>query len=296
MDRHATTVSSHRVVPVVDGWTLAASPPGTRAHEAVRAAVEGLPARVPGTVASALGAAGRDVDGRDLDAEDWTFLTTLPDVGAPHGGERIVLRLGGVATIAEVLVDGRQVGASPSMFARHAIDVTDAVRLDGPPVTLAIVCRSVADALRGRRPRPRYRTRVVAEQQLRYIRTSVLGRAPGFAPGPAPVGPYRDVALELWRDVEVVRLALHASLSGADGVLAVDGVLRPLGGARIAHAHVHVDGPQGRCDAALGLRGIPDGVAIDGCLRVSGAAPWLPHTHGDPALHAVHVELVLDDG
>ncbi|MEO9174405.1 MAG: glycoside hydrolase family 2 protein, partial [Gaiellales bacterium] len=32
------------------------------------------------------------------------------------------------------------------------------------------------------------------------------------------------------------------------------------------------------------------------CLRVPRAAPWLPHTHGDPALHVVHVELVLDDG
>ncbi len=296
MARHPTTVSSHRVVPVVDGWTVAPSPPGTHADEAARAALEGLPARVPGTVASALAAAGRDLDARDLDAEDWTFLTTLPDVGAHHGGERIVLRLGGIATIAEVLVDGRPVHSSPSMFARHAIDLTDAVRLDGLPVALAIVCRSVAGALRERRPRPRYRTRVVAEQQLRYIRTSVLGRAPGFAPGPAPVGPYRDVTLELWRDVEVVRLALHASLAGADGVLAVDGVLRTLGSTRIAEARVHLDGPQGRCEAALGLRDVAEGVALEGCLRVPGAAPWLPHTHGDPALHAVHVELVLDDG
>ena len=113
MARHPTTVSSHRVVPVVDGWTVAPSPPGTHADEAARAALEGLPARVPGTVASALAAAGRDLDARDLDAEDWTFLTTLPDVGAHHGGERIVLRLGGIATIAEVLVDGRPVHSSP---------------------------------------------------------------------------------------------------------------------------------------------------------------------------------------
>jgi len=35
----------------------------------------------------------------------------------------------------------------------------------------------------------------VNDDALRWYRTMVFGRSPGFAPGPAPVGPWRPVAL-----------------------------------------------------------------------------------------------------
>ena len=40
-----------------------------------------------------------------------------------------------------------------------------------------------------RKPRARWRTMVTDEPRLRWVRTQVLGRAPGFAPGPPVVGP-----------------------------------------------------------------------------------------------------------
>jgi beta-mannosidase len=46
-----------------------------------------------------------------------------------------------------------------------------------------------------RKPRARWRTMVVEEPRLRWVRTQVLGRAPGFAPGPPVVGPYRPMVL-----------------------------------------------------------------------------------------------------
>ena len=47
-----------------------------------------------------------------------------------------------------------------------------------------------------RSTRARWRTRVVDDGRLRWIRTSITGRAPGFAPGPPVAGPWRPILLE----------------------------------------------------------------------------------------------------
>ena len=68
------------------------------------------------------------------------------------------------------------------MFASHEVNVSTLVRERNE---LLIVCRSLEAAMRQQRrrqPFARWRTRVVAEQQLRWFRTTLLGRAPGFAP------------------------------------------------------------------------------------------------------------------
>ena len=52
-------------------------------------------------------------------------------------------------------------------------------------------CSTSCRASRG----PRWRTMLVEEPRLRWVRTQVLGRAPGFAPGPPVVGPYRPITV-----------------------------------------------------------------------------------------------------
>ncbi len=112
-----------------------------------------------------------------------------------ESGEEIILRFGGIATVAEVLLNGEKILQSNSMFASHDVDVSSLVRDQNE---LLIVCRSLSTAMREKRrqlPAARWKTRVVAEQQLRWFRTTLLGRAPGFAPEPEPVGPWRPVTL-----------------------------------------------------------------------------------------------------
>ena len=45
--------------------------------------------------------------------------------------------------------------------------------------------------LNARRTRPHWRTNLVANQQLRWYRTSLVGRMPAWCPSVAPVGPWR---------------------------------------------------------------------------------------------------------
>ena len=106
------------------------------------------------------------------------------------------------------------------MFQEHTVDVGD-VLVPGDNV-LAIRCRALTPELATqRRPRARWRTRLVADNNLRWFRTMLLGRIPSFSPRPAAVGPWRPITLERRSGVIVEDLRLRPRLDGDDGVLAV---------------------------------------------------------------------------
>ena len=133
----------------------------------------------------------------DFDAEDWWFRTSFEAEPALAPGEQVRLCLDGIATVAEVFLNGELVLESDSMFAAHALDVGGRLSASNE---LAIRCRALAPLLGvRRRPRARWRTRLVADGNLRFFRTMLLGRCPGIAPGPAAVGPWRPVRLERLR-------------------------------------------------------------------------------------------------
>ncbi|WP_315771485.1 glycosyl hydrolase 2 galactose-binding domain-containing protein [Rhodococcoides kroppenstedtii] len=254
--------------PVAADWTVcrtdagaADAPPGP---DAVR-----IPARVPGTVAEALRDAGRPmVDGDgigtdDLDGADWWFETelTVPDVPG-----RLVFD--GLATVSEVWVDGVLRASSTSMFVPVVVDVAD---LAGRTVAVAVCCRALSPHLR-RRPRGRWRSSMIAQQGLRWVRTTMLGRAPVFAGAPVPVGPFRDVR-----------------------VVPASPDLQVRGRVTQGRCEIHVSG---RADAevtvSIGDDRYPVAVdgegSVDAVVDVGERERWWPHTHGRPTLHEVVLE------
>jgi len=286
---------AERVIAVSEGWECAGSPPGAHADPGTLEHLSWVPAEVPGTVAGALRAAGiwtpdraRDLD---LDTEDWWFRTAF-DADEAHAGEEVDLMLAGLATVTETYLNGELVHAGESMFEPAAIPVAGRLKRHNE---LAICARALAPLLAPRRkPRARWRTRLVAEANLRFVRTMLLGRAPGFAPGPAPVGPWGGVSLRRRERVALDALTLRPRLEGGEGVLAVHARVRTIAGADVARLVLELDGPSGAhgCELALESR---DGLLIaDGELRVPDAAPWWPHTHGEPALHEVRLDADAD--
>ena len=114
------------------------------------------------------------------------------------------------------------------MFEPREIDVGE--RLRGENNLLIVLPGASARCCEvQRRPRARWRTRLVASG-LRFFRTMLSARAPGFAPGPAAVGPWRAVRLERRRSLAVDDLRVRAKIDGDDGVLTVHAQLRALGG------------------------------------------------------------------
>lgn len=233
-------------------------------------------ARVPGTVPGA------------ADAQEHWFRCRFESQPASPG-EQVILNIGGIATLSEVWLNGRSILRSDSMFASHAVDVSSLLRERGNE--LLIACRSLSAALRakrGRQPHARWRTRIVSEQQLRWFRTSILGRAPGFAPGPPPVGPWRPIELERRRHIAAGAWSRRVELDGPAGMVQIEFHTRELrDGARPVSGWLRSDQYAAKLEW--------EGSRARALLRIPHVRRWWPHTHGEPALYPLRAELRLED-
>jgi beta-mannosidase len=268
-------------VPVVE-WQLGSTPPGAVASPDGLEGVRWLDAPGATTVAGALRAAGAwSLDGpaRRFDAEDWWFRARLPTV-AVEPGDELALCFDGLASVADVWLDGAPLFSSDNMFRAHERVVGAGAR------ELTIRFRALDALLGAKRPRPRWRAPVVENQQLRWLRTTLLGRMPGWTPPAAPVGPWRGVRVERRAGFVVEDVRLRPSLAGSRGVLDVALRVRSLG-APLGRAELVVERGGVEQRAALSLAG---GV-LAGRLEIPDVERWWPHTHGEPALYAARLRL-----
>src|SRR5207244_988861 len=134
----------------------------------------------PSTVAAVLQVSGDwSLDGavRRFDADDWWYRTRFSaPVAGP--GEQLWLCFDGLATVAAVWLNGTLLLSSTSMFVAQACRVEGQL---GAQNDLLICFRSLDALLKTRRPRPRWRVPMVEHQQIRWFRTTLLGRTPGWS-------------------------------------------------------------------------------------------------------------------
>jgi len=259
-------------------WSCCASSPGqAEAPKALEAlALERWPAEVPGTAAGALRAAGAPYLERDYDGEDWWFLTSFE---VPRGAGPLRLVLEGVATVHDVWLDGERVHEGENMFLPATVALGECAGVH----QLAIRCAALAPRLAAKVARPAWKTRLVATQSLRFVRTSLLGRMPGWSPGPAIVGPWRPVRVE--PDAGISLLSRHLVVEVAAGPVAAPAD-PAIGTVRLACELAELpSSPPVLCvgDAAteLSVSARPGGGAVvGGVCRVEGVERWWPHTHG----------------
>ncbi len=259
---------------LIADWTFARTPPGAwRGPAAIDTEAEWLPAIVPGTLGASLRALGlwQPDDDVAFDAEDAWYRATVTGEGPA------VLRFEGLATLAEVYLDGVLVLASDSMFLAHEVGV----ELCGTHA-LHVACRSLDAHLATRKARARWRPTLIRPPSLRLARTLLLGHIPGWGPPIHAVGPYRPVSLLEAGALRVTDRRVTATID-ADGDGLLDLSIRlsgPADGWVIARV--------GGIDFAL----VDEG---DGWLRGRAEIPaverWWPHTHGAPTLHPLAVTL-----
>ncbi len=242
-----------------------------------------LPAEVPGTAAAALHAQGRwdHQHPVDIDAQDWWYATTFP---APDfaPGTPCFLCLDGLASPAAVWFNGECILRTDNMFRAHRSDVSGLLKAENE---LVIVFHSLSVELKKKRPRPRWKTNLTSHQQLRWHRTSLLGRIPGWTPPVPPVGPWRAVRLECG-PVLLSQIQRTAVLEGGCGVISFSALVEA--SVEIISARLHV----GKNEAVLACHGS----AIEGELRLPNPDLWWPHTHGTPHLHDCRVVMETELG
>ena len=165
-----------------------------------------ITAPVPGTAATALRAAGawNGTSPLELDNHDVWYRVRFT------GGGAEVLRFEGLATIADVWLNGEHVLRSENMFLPCEVTVwTQRAN------TLCICFRSLTAWLEGQQGRARWRTRLAVPRTLRFARTTLLGRMPGWCPTVHPVGPWRPVQrVRRAASFTIVHVDVRASMNG----------------------------------------------------------------------------------
>lgn len=258
-------------------WAWVQTPAGAAdSPAALDPAAAWLPAPVPGTVASALRAAGRWDDSAPppLHLHDHWYRVSFAGRG------RRVLRFNGLATVAEAWLNGKLVLSAQHMFVAHEVEAD----LDGDNL-LYLCFRALHPWLRKQRGPVRWKPRMIVPPTLRTVRTTLLGHMPGWCPPVHAVGPWRPVELldpasddilhgvraDLWGQVQgdlgVITLRLHfpafAPASGSFEARDAEGCCYPGALSRV------------------------DDHTLVGTVRVERPRLWWPHTHGEPCLYGV---------
>lgn len=252
------------------GWRMVLTPAGAAADPGgLGAFADTIDAPVPGTVAGALERAGRfdRTAPEPLDHLDaWYRLDLSGEAPGPA-----MLSFEGLATVCEVWWNGVLALSCDSMFVRHelAVELTGNDRLD-------LCFRALRPHLERRGPRARWRPQMIVPQGMRLVRSTLLGRMPGWCPEVHAAGPWRPVRLvrpgpAVPRDVRIA------------ATLDADGTGRLAVGLSLACAAA----PRLEC-AGVSAAMVPDGKGhFTARLAIPEVEPWWPHTHGRPALHDV---------
>ncbi len=280
-------VTGHRSELLSAGWEISASPPGaiTGPELLSTAPLDWSPTVAPSTAASSLRACGKwSLDGptRNFDADDWWYRTRFNSEPL-ETGEQLWLCFRGLATVSDVWLNGVLLFSSQSMFVAHEHRVDGIVR---PENEIVIRFRSIDAILSERRPRPRWRAPLVANQQMRWLRSTLLGRIPGWSPPAATAGPWRDVRLERRRYVDITSLRMDADASGQFNIACK---VTSLDRMAVTDAEVILE-REGRAFQAPLSRAGSDG-EMSGQLLVPDVEPWWPHTHGQPSLYSAQLRM-----
>ncbi|MEP7344659.1 MAG: glycoside hydrolase family 2 protein [Gemmatimonadaceae bacterium] len=285
-------ITGHCVDSLSEGWELGASAAGAISgpRELNAACLDWLPTSVPSTAASSLRAAGKwSLDGaaRRFDAEDWWYRAHFA-TDLVEADQQLWLCFDGLATIADVWLNGNLLLSSTGMFSAHECRIDQAIRSENE---IVIRFRSLDSMLAARRKRPRWRVPMLEHQQLRWFRTTLLGRTPGWSPPAAPVGPWRGVRLERRSGVmiEDVRLTPHG-----DGRLDVSCRAASLDGSVLSGVELILERNGEEFCAPLGASGAGD--VMSGWLQVPNVERWWPHTHGAAPLYSARLYVRHADG
>lgn len=243
-----------------------------------------IPAPVPGTLAQALSLHPNPllppVD--SIENFDWWYLCAFD----AHAGQRLLL-CEGLATLAALWLNGDKLGESHNMFLPLQIPVTLLEKNQ-----LLICFRSNSQFLQQKRARPSWKTNLVDNQQLRWLRTSLLGHIPGWCPAIPVVGPWRNMSL-------VARAAISLKLQKFSGLLDSEGNFS-------AQFLLSTDSPKWlSANASLQIGAYQFSLTVEiqsaGQLQLTTTgfipteARWFPHTHGEPVLLASNLQLRLDE-
>ncbi len=168
------SITGTTVVPLREGWEVASTGSGSRPARprTCRASSRGSPAQVPGTVAERARSCRQVVAGRSCaPAQPRPLVPCIASMAA--AAKRCAFD--GLATLAEVWLNGRRVLSSDNMFTSHEVDAD----VDGDN-EIFICFRALIASLAKGGSAGRWRPRMITPSSLRNVRPTVLGSHAGL--------------------------------------------------------------------------------------------------------------------
>ena len=281
----------HKREPLMSNWRVCMTPAGGLAQAPPESANWISLRRLVPAAAALRENALWSLDGPPVqfDAQDWWYKV-LFDAPGMLPGQRNVLGFDGLATLVQVWLNGAPVLSSSNMFVGHECDVNATLMREDNELLVHFCALDVP--LATRRMRPRWRAPMLAHQQLRWHRTTLLGRTPGWSPPVAVVGPWKDVWLEHRGAVEVIRLHVETVVDGATGIVKCQLALAACNGHEIETVWLELERNGRLYRQRLSDAGV--GGLHEGEMCLPEVALWWPHTHGESALYnlALRVRMV----
>ncbi len=274
----------------LEGWQFAKSAAGARKAPLDALDLEWLPAEVPGTVAARLwGEQSISYSSSlPLDDDDFWYRVEFRTQGSEPA--EVWLHMDGLATFAEVWLDDNLILESDNMFCAHSLNVSEHCEKVDTSHWLYIRFCALTPFFNLKHTRAKWRTPFVQHRNLRFVRTSLIGRLPGLQPLIPVVGPWRPVALE---EVVLPRLSLSSinvelvdKLGVIDIVVLIQGLLQSLDSDSL---RLYCEG-EGSTKLEI-VTGDEEGFFMArGRLEIENPDLWWPHTHGVPAIYHASVK------
>ena len=215
----------------------------------------------------------------NLDDFDWWFQADFSVDKTDY-----FLLLEGLATIADVWLNGKLVLKSDNMFVAHKLDVEAHLKHENQ----IIICfRSLGQQLSVRRARPRWKTKLVNQQNLRWFRTTLLGRIPGWTPPTTAVGPWLPV--KLVPKSKPLKEKLLASIK--DELATLEVIYSFSSDAKVTSASLLFDNQSYPLQITSKGKGE---FQISEKLEFSKVNKWWPHTHGTPKLYELKLAVEIE--
>lgn len=277
----------------ISAWQAVATDAGTVVSPADLASLALLwqSVTVPVTIATLLGAAA---ESSCYEQKDWWFRAEVeitPEVNV----DRLCMEFGGLATLADIWLNGEKIAESSNMFLPVTLPPALMQPVLQPGKNVWHICfRSLERALGQKRPRPRWKTKLVEQQNLRWYRTSLLGRMPALPPMLPVVGPWRPVHLVEMPVLSLQNLQLQVGYHNGDGTISLCYAVKAMNvGVTAVQVFFAIEGRRYELPLVAGEE--TGHFAGEITLSVGRVDPWWPHTHGEPRCYAASLVIASAD-
>jgi len=241
---------------------------------------------VPGTVAQSLECLNTwNINcHKNFDDSDWWYKTSFPS--DLKNNDCTYIDFEGLATICEIWLNGDLLLTTDNMFKHFHLNLTDKIQKNNE---LYLCFRSLNKHLGIKRKRPSWKTRLIKNQQLRWVRTTLLGKIPGWTPPVSAVGPWKPILITNGNYIRNLNLQSKViSNNGGEVEFKCDYIQSTV-------MPEQVKLKIGDTETLLTISKSGDHYSLHGKLNIPKIDLWFPHTHGTPVLYNAKLEIKVND-